>query len=330
MKVSLPFMKGMRIVFFGTPDFAVASLEALVENGYDVVGVVTAADKPAGRGQKLQPSAVKSYALEQGLNVLQPTNLKSEDFVSTLRSLKADIQIVVAFRMLPEVVWNMPKLGTYNVHGSLLPDYRGAAPINWAIINGEKTTGVTFFKLKHEIDTGNILNSKSTAIDEKETAGEVYSRLMHLGASLLIESLQLIESESYTLQEQKPTTLAKHAPKIHKEDCEISWEQPAENVHNFIRGMSPFPCAFSRVKEDGKEEVWKISRSKKTINPCGAPNKLKSEGNRLFASCSDFWLEILEIQTPGKRRLTAAEFLNGYKGDIASIEIQKKPSGEGS
>lgn len=320
----------MRIFFFGTPDFAVASLAALVENDFEVVGVVTAPDKPAGRGHKLQPSAVKSYALEQGLNILQPTNLKSDEFVSELRSLKADIQIVVAFRMLPEVVWNMPELGTYNVHGSLLPDYRGAAPINWAIINGEKTTGVTFFKLKHEIDTGSILNSKSTPIGEDETAGEVYSRLMHEGASLLLESLRIIQSESYTLKEQDLSSESKHAPKIFKDDCEINWNQSAENVHNFIRGMSPFPCAFTKVKIEEREEVWKVSRSKKTNRPSTSRNGFLQEGNQLFVACNDFWLEIIEIQTPGKRRLKVIEFLNGFKGDVSKVQIIKKPSGEGS
>ncbi|HAQ72285.1 MAG TPA: methionyl-tRNA formyltransferase [Flavobacteriales bacterium] len=319
----------MRIVFFGTPDFAVASLNALVENSYDVVGVITAPDKPAGRGHKLQPSAVKSYALEQRLNVLQPTNLKAEDFITELESLRADIQIVVAFRMLPEIVWNMPKLGTFNVHGSLLPDYRGAAPINWAIINGEKSTGVTFFKLKHEIDTGSILNSKSTPIGEDETAGEVYARLMHEGASLLVDSLKMIESGSYTLKEQVLSSEPKHAPKIFKDDCEINWNQSAQNVHNFIRGMSPFPCAFTKVRIEEREEVWKISRSKKTDRPSASRICFIQDGNQLFAACDDFWLEILEIQTPGKRRLKTIEFLNGFKGDITNVQILKKPSEEG-
>ncbi len=322
-------MNGMRIVFFGTPDFAVASLTALVENHFEVVGVVTAPDKPAGRGHKLQPSAVKSYALEHNLNILQPTNLKSKDFISELRSLNADIQIVVAFRMLPEVVWNMPQLGTYNVHGSLLPDYRGAAPINWAIINGEKTTGVTFFKLKHEIDTGSILNSRSTPIDENETAGDVYNRLMQEGASLLVESLKMITSGSYTLQEQDLSSESKHAPKIFKDDCEIKWNQNVQNVHNFIRGMSPFPCGFTKVRVEDREEVWKISRSKKTDRPSTSKNGFLREGNQLFVECNDFWLEILEIQTPGKRRLKATEFLNGFKGQIEGVKIIKKPSEKG-
>ena len=231
--------------------------------------------------------------------------------------------------MLPEIVWNMPKLGTFNVHGSLLPDYRGAAPVNWAIINGEKSTGVTFFKLKHEIDTGSILNSKSTPIGEDETAGEVYARLMHEGASLLVESLKLIESGSYTLQEQDLSSESKHAPKIFKDDCEIDWNQSAKSVHNFIRGMSPFPCAFTKVRIEKREEDWKIAKSKKTDRPSASGISFMQEGNQLFAACDDFWLEILEIQTPGKRRLKAIEFLNGFKGDITNVQILKKPSEEG-
>lgn len=322
-------MNSMRIVFFGTPDFAVASLAALVDHGYEVVGVVTAPDKPAGRGQKLQPSAVKSYAIEHNLRILQPTNLKSEDFISDLRSLTANIQIVVAFRMLPEAVWIMPRLGTYNVHGSLLPDYRGAAPINWAIINGETTTGVTFFKLKHEIDTGSILLNRSITIDENETAGEVYHRLMHEGASLLLESLTLIESDDYALREQRITENTKHAPKIFKEDCEINWCQSAQSVHNFVRGLSPFPCAFTRVRYAENKEVWKLMKTQKTDDSCTSSDHFKREGNRLFVACSDKWLEILEIQTPGKRKLSAHEFLNGFKTDITAVEVKKKPSDEG-
>ncbi len=322
-------MNSMRIVFFGTPDFAVASLAALVDHGYEVVGVVTAPDKPAGRGQKLQPSAVKSYAIEHNLRILQPTNLKSEEFISDLRSLTADIQIVVAFRMLPEAVWNMPRLGTYNVHGSLLPDYRGAAPINWAIINGETTTGVTFFKLKHEIDTGSILLNRSITIDENETAGEVYHRLMHEGASLLLESLKLIESGNYELREQHITENTKHAPKIFKDDCEINWNQPAQQVHNFIHGLSPFPCAFTNVRYAENNEVWKVIKTQKTNDSCASSDHFKREGNQIFVACSDKWLEILEIQTPGKRKLSASEFLNGFKTDITAVQVKKKPSDEG-
>lgn len=312
--------KNLRIVFFGTPDFAVASLKALVENGKNVVAVVTAPDKPAGRGHKLQPSPVKEFAIEQNLPVLQPTNLKSEDFVEELRSYKADLQIVVAFRMLPEVVWNMPEFGTYNVHGSLLPDYRGAAPINWAIINGEQKTGVTTFKLQHEIDTGSILDQAETAIGENETVGEVYERLMHLGATLLVKSVARIEAGNIELKQQPSPRENTHAPKLFKEMCKIEPSKTAQEIHNFIRGLSPFPCAFLQVKlEDGTEENWKVYETR--FSGFSASQTLEAQNDRLYLKCSDKSLEIITIQTPGKKRLSAAEFLRGNRHNLSALEI---------
>lgn len=314
-------MENMRIVFFGTPDFAVASLEALLRTSHEVVAVVTAPDKPAGRGQKESPSPVKECALQHGLKILQPTNLKSDDFVDALRKCHADVQIVVAFRMLPEVVWDMPTLGTYNVHGSLLPDYRGAAPINWAIINGERETGVTTFKLQHQIDTGNLLLQRATAIGPDENAGDVYMRLMDLGAELLVESIELIARDEVNLTPQ-PSQVFKHAPKIHKEDCKINWNLPAQRVHDFIRGMNPFPGAFTLVKNEDGLEPWKIGKTKMTGFFSNAPGQFRSEGAQLFIGTGDKELEVLLIQPPGKKKLSAVEFLNGYRGNASSLLCQ--------
>jgi len=314
-------MEGLRIVFFGTPDFAVASLDALLGTTHEVVAVVTAPDKPSGRGQQERASPVKECALQHGIQVLQPTNLKSEDFMEALQKCHADIQVVVAFRMLPEVVWDMPVLGTYNVHGSLLPDYRGAAPINWAIINGERETGVTSFKLQHEIDTGNLLLQQSTPIGPNENAGDVYMRLMDLGAKLLVESIELIASGTAKLTPQ-PDQVSKHAPKIQKEDCKINWNLPAQQVHDFIRGMNPFPGAFTLVKNEDGLEPWKIGQTKMTSLFSNAPGQFRTEGSQLFIGTGDKELEILLIQPPGKKKLSAVEFLNGYRGTVSSLLCQ--------
>ena len=312
----------LRIVFFGTPDFAVASLKALVDAGKNVVAVVTAPDKPAGRGHKLQPSPVKEFAVEHDLPVLQPTNLKSEDFVSELASYHANLQIVVAFRMLPEVVWNMPPLGTYNVHGSLLPDYRGAAPINWAIINGENETGVTTFKLQHEIDTGNILDQAKTAIGPNDTMGDIYPKLMHLGAELLLKSIANIESGNIELKPQPTPKQNTHAPKIFKETCKIDLNKTAQEIHNFVRGMSPFPAAFLSVKlEDDNLENWKILETRTTDLGADSPPRLKADTNQLYLVCKDALLEIKSIQTPGKKRLSADDFLRGNRHDLSTLTL---------
>ncbi|MEZ4721720.1 MAG: methionyl-tRNA formyltransferase [Flavobacteriales bacterium] len=307
-------MKDLRIVFFGTPDFAVASLRALVDNKFHVVAAVTAPDKPSGRGHKMQSPPVKTYAGEQGIPVMQPSNLKSEDFVNELRSCNADLQIVVAFRMLPEIVWNMPPLGTYNVHASLLPDYRGAAPINWAIINGENETGVTTFKLRHEIDTGNILLQQRVSIADSDNAGSLHDKLMAAGAALLVQSVEQLGLGDVKLIAQTNSKVEKHAPKIFKDDCRINWNQPAKAVRNFIRGMAPFPAAFSEISfQNGTSEAWKFFASDLNNTPSERPGVIRIEGGGILISCADQWLEIKEVQVPGKKRMTTYDFLKGLR-----------------
>jgi len=313
----------MKIVFLGTPDFAVASLKALVENKFDVVGVVTMPDKKSGRGMKLQESAVKKYAVEQGLNVLQPTNLKDAEFQSELKSLGADLQIIVAFRMLPEAVWNMPKYGTFNLHGSLLPDYRGAAPINWAIMNGEAETGVTTFFLEHEIDTGEIIDNAKVAIGPNETAGELHNRLMEVGADLVVKTTRAIESGNIKTQKQddilgdrKP----KLAYKIFKDTCEIKWNKPVHEVHNQIRGLSPYPAAFTTLKfEDGKElglKIFKTEISDETLSVA----EIKTDGKKeLLIGCLNGSLRVVELQLAGKKRMPIQSFLQGVQIEKASL-----------
>ena len=301
-----------RIVFMGTPDFAVATLKALLDSGADVVGVITAPDRKAGRGMKLQPSAVKKFSVENNLKVLQPTNLKSEEFLAELRLLEATLQIVVAFRMLPEVVWNMPKNGTFNLHASLLPQYRGAAPINWAVINGEKESGVTTFFLQHKIDTGNIILQQRVGISDDMTAGELHDELMEVGAKLVVKTLEAIESGNCPSTPQKDSSELKEAPKIFKETCKINWSKPVEEVYNLIRGLSPYPTAFTTLT-DGKSELGlKIRRSekvdKKAVEKTGV---LSVENDRLFISCMNGCLEILELQLAGKKRMKTADLLRG-------------------
>ncbi len=297
----------------GTPEFAVASLDALVNAGCNIVAVVTAPDKPAGRGMKLTQSAVKTYAVEKGLNVLQPEKLKNPAFIEELQALKADLQVVVAFRMLPEVVWNMPPLGTINVHGSLLPQYRGAAPINWAIINGEKETGVTTFKLKHEIDTGDILLQEKIAIGEDETAGEIHDRMKEVGAQLLVTTVKGLAEGS--LQEVPQVSFAtaelKHAPKIFTETCTINWNSSCNHIHNLIRGLSPFPGALSRLQE----KVLKIYKSKKEItNPSIAPGEWTTDSKTyLKFACTDGYVHVTELQLEGKKRMLVEDFLRGFR-----------------
>lgn len=292
----------------GTPDFAVPSLKILLDNGYEVVAVVTAPDKPGGR-QGVQQSAVKLFALENGLPILQPVKLKDPDFVDALRALKADLQVVVAFRMLPEVVWSMPPMGTMNLHGSLLPKYRGAAPINWAIIRGEKETGVTTFLLQHEIDTGDLLYQERIPIGENDTAGEVHDRMMQVGAGLLLRSVQALENGTATPSPQADVE-ATHAPKIHTDTCRIDFNQPTETVHNFIRGLSPYPGAWTMLGD----KVLKIIRTEKAqadTQPAKAGEFLVEGKKTLKISTSDGYLQVLELQLEGKRRMSAVDFLNG-------------------
>ncbi|MBX7263533.1 MAG: methionyl-tRNA formyltransferase [Chitinophagaceae bacterium] len=298
----------------GTPVFAVASLNALVNAGCNIVAVVTAPDKPAGRGLQLNESAIKKYAVANNLKILQPVKLKSVDFIETLKSLKADVQIVVAFRMLPEMVWNMPTMGTINVHGSLLPQYRGAAPINWAVINGEKFTGVTTFKLKHAIDTGNILLQESLAIDENETAGEVHDKMKELGAELLLKTIQqlaegkLIEKEQNKLNN---TLTLKHAPKLYSENGKIDFSKTVEEVHNLVRGLSPFPGAYTFLNN----KLLKIYRTIKEVSdePLEV-GSIKSDGKKYFKmACCNGYINILELQLEGKKRMKIEDFLRGNK-----------------
>jgi len=312
--------KDLRIVFMGTPDFAVASLKELVDKGYNVVGVITAPDKPAGRGKKLQQSAVKQYALEQGLHILQPEKLKNEAFIEELKALKTDLQVVVAFRMLPEVVWNMPRLGTFNLHGSLLPQYRGAAPLNWAVINGESKTGVTTFLLDHEIDTGKILFKKEIDIWENDTVGTIHDTLMDIGAKLVVETVDALAEGNYKAipqDELADKTEIKHAPKIFKEDCKIDWSNDVEITRNLIRGLSPYPAAWSTLKhkETGNEISAKIFfalqvEGKKNT----APGTIESDGkNFVKVACTNGWLQITDLQIAGKKRMKVQEFLRGFQ-----------------
>lgn len=301
-----------RIIFMGTPDFAVASLDALVKAGHNIVGVITAPDKPAGRGMKLTSSAVKQYAIDHHLPLLQPEKLKNVVFLEELRALKADLQVVVAFRMLPEVVWNMPPLGTINVHGSLLPQYRGAAPINWAVINGEPETGVTTFKLQHEIDTGNILLQDRFAIGEDETAGEVHDKMKFVGAALLAKTVDELTNGNITEvpQESIETARLKHAPKIFTDTCRINWANSLKSIHNQIRGLSPFPGAFTTL--DNK--TLKIFKSKKISDLSVAPGTIDTDNKTyLRFAAADGYIDVLELQLEGKKRMQIEDFLRGYK-----------------
>jgi len=309
-------LKDIRIVFMGTPEFAVASLGALVKAGCNIVCVITAPDKPSGRGMQLQQSAVKKYAVEHNLNILQPEKLKSLQFLEDLRSLKADLQIVVAFRMLPEFVWNMPPLGTVNLHGSLLPQYRGAAPINWAIINGEKETGVTTFKLKHEIDTGDILLQESFPIGENETAGEVHDKMKETGAEILVKTIQGLADGTLKETPQLSETdsrLLKHAPKINTDTCRINWCQPVENIFNLVRGLSPYPSAFTILNE----KMLKIYKAKKEIIFPSLPEGDYETDEKTFLkfACTNGYLHLLEVQLEGKKKMAIEEFLRGFRNN---------------
>ncbi|SMD37801.1 methionyl-tRNA formyltransferase [Reichenbachiella faecimaris] len=303
----------MRIVFMGTPEFAVPSLKILHENGFEIVGVITAPDKPKGRGKKLQGTPVKEYAERAGLHVLQPTNLKSEEFLSELRSLKADLQIVVAFRMLPEVVWNMPDDGTFNLHGSLLPQYRGAAPINWALMNGETETGVTTFFLKHEIDTGSIILQDKEPIDSEDTVGDLYERLMKKGARLVLKTVQQIDAGEVTLSPQKESEGLKMAPKIHKETCEINWNLDSEQTRNFVRGLSPYPAAWT-ILGGKKFKVYKVRPAEREANKAIGEYETDKK-TYLSVRTKSGWLDLLDLQMEGKKRMLIDDLLRGYKFD---------------
>ena len=318
----------------GTPEFAVETLKALVVNGYHVVAVVTQPDKPVGRhGSVLQSSAVKQYAVEHGIPVLQPEKMKDPQFVETLRSYRANLQVVVAFRMLPEVVWAMPDYGTFNVHAALLPQYRGAAPINWAVINGETQTGVTTFFLDHDIDTGRIIMKKTFDIPDDADVEYVYDGLMHLGAEICLETLQaIIDADGYPVtiaqddaNSQQPIANSplKSAPKIFKETCEIDWTKTAKQVYDFVRGLSPYPGAWTTlVTPDDKETVLKIFKTRKTGMECQAETgSLRIEGKQLQVAAADQWLQLEELQLAGKKRMAVRDFLNGMK-DIDQCRIK--------
>jgi len=311
----------LRIVYMGTPEFAVESLRILVEGGYNVVGVVTMPDKPVGRhGSVLQASDVKQYALSVGLPVLQPEKLKDESFLEELKALNADLQIVVAFRMLPEVVWDMPRFGTFNLHGSLLPQYRGAAPINWAIINGEAETGVTTFFLTHEIDTGKIIKQKKIKIEETDNAGTVHDKLMKIGAELVVETVDLLLNGEIEATEQESLFTNQEelhiAPKIFKETCRIDWGQPLKKIYDFIRGLSPYPAAWTElVGDDGKAITLKIYETKKAFASHDLPvGTIRTNGrNTLEIAVMDGFLQLISVQLAGKKRMTTNDFLNGFK-----------------
>ncbi len=300
----------MRVIFLGTPEFSVASLDAIIKAGFDVVAVVTAPDKPAGRGMKLTSSAVKQYAVAHHIPVLQPVKLKDPAFVEELRSYKADLQVVIAFRMLPEVIWNMPLKGTVNLHASLLPDYRGAAPINWAIINGETETGVSTFLLKHEIDTGDVILNKKIVITPEMTAGELHDKLMILGADSIVETLNRIQSGNYSPQPQKGSSL-KMAPKLFTQDCIIDWNQPSVDIYNKIRGLSPFPGAITYLNN----RLIKVFKASYTLGSSPLePGTLQSDQRTVLSfRTQDGFVNILEMQMEGKKRMFVEDFLRGHQ-----------------
>jgi methionyl-tRNA formyltransferase len=308
----------MKIIFMGTPDFAVPSLDILVKQGYDVVAVVTATDKMGGRGgKKVLTSAVKRYAVDHDIPVLQPKNLKAPDFVETLRSYHADLQIVVAFRMLPEVVWAMPPHGTYNLHGSLLPRYRGAAPIHWAVINGDKNTGVTTFKLKHEIDTGNILLQRSMPIAETDTTGTVHDQMMQLGAEVVLETVQLIEAGNPAFTPQDESQVSK-APKLYHDTCKIDWDDTVDNIYDKIRGLNPFPTAWTTLDDIELKIYW---ADRDTTPHQETPGTISSDHKRyLRVAARDGYLYLKDVKLSGKRRMPITDLLNGLKWDAVKMK----------
>ncbi|MGQ8337497.1 methionyl-tRNA formyltransferase [Sunxiuqinia sp. A32] len=316
--------KELRIVFMGTPDFAVESLKELVENNYQVVGVITVPDKPAGRGRKLHESAVKKYAVEKGLKVLQPEKLKNPTFIEELKSLNADLQVVVAFRMLPEMVWNMPRLGTFNLHGSLLPQYRGAAPLNWAVINGEKETGVTTFLLSHEIDTGAILFHEKTAIGENDTVGDIHDRLMGVGAKLVSKTVDALAEGNYSPVEQDhiQTENLKPAPKIFKDDCLIDWNKDGQTIKNLIRGLSPYPTAWTTLTDGNGNPITMKIFFADFEEAETTPGEIDTdEKTYLKIAANNGWLNITDLQISGKKRMNVGDLLRGFHG-ASELKVQ--------
>jgi len=315
--------ENFRIVFMGTPEFAVTILNEIIVNNFNVVGVITAPDKPAGRGQKISESDVKKYSVEKGLNILQPTNLKDESFIAELKNLNADLFVVVAFRMLPEIVWAMPPKGTINLHASILPNYRGAAPINWAVMNGEKQSGVTTFFIEKEIDTGKIIDRSYVEIGENETVGELHDRLMELGAKVSCETIEKIRLGDIAGIPQIELTEGeiKIAPKIFKPMCQIDWSKPVEDVHNFCRGLSPYPTAWTTFKNEEKKEEksFKIFKTEKTDIRVESSNKLKATKEGILIPCGDFYLKVIELQPEGKRRMNFKDLLAGNPIDDLSV-----------
>jgi methionyl-tRNA formyltransferase len=307
-------MENLRIVFMGTPEFAVGILDSIYQHNYDIAAVITAPDKPAGRGQKLKYSAVKEYALKKNLKLLQPTNLKDEHFLSELKDLDANLQVVVAFRMLPEAVWKMPKLGTFNLHASLLPQYRGAAPINWAIINGEKLTGVTTFFIDEKIDTGAMILREQIDIMPNETAGELHDRLMELGKDTVIKTLALIKEGKAETTIQPMSDDIKTAYKLNKENCKINWTKPGADIHNLVRGLSPYPAAWCYLIDNEAEWNVKIyETSFENVNHNNSPGKVMVENKTIKVSVSDGFIKIISLQLPGKKKMSANELLNGTR-----------------
>jgi len=314
-------MEKLRIIFMGTPEFAVGILDTIIKNNYDVVGVITAADKPAGRGQKIKYSAVKEYALANNLTLLQPTNLKDESFLSELKALNANLQIVVAFRMLPKVVWEMPSLGTFNLHASLLPNYRGAAPINWAIINGETKTGVTTFFIDDKIDTGAMILNSEINIEPEETAGQLHDRLMHLGSTTVIDTLKVIENGNVTTTIQEDNSDIKTAYKLNKENCKIDWTKSGAEINNLIRGLSPYPASWCFLKDQNEELSIKIYEAKLVSESHSYEvGKLISSKKEIKIAIKDGFIQLLSLQFPGKKRMLASELLNGVSfSDVAKV-----------
>lgn len=307
-------MRKLRIIFMGTPDFAVHTLQSIVEAGYEVVGVITAPDKPAGRGRKLHESAVKKYAVEQNLKVLQPTNLKSEDFLKELKDLQANLQVVVAFRMLPEVVWKMPELGTFNLHASLLPQYRGAAPINWAIMNGETITGVSTFFIDEKIDTGEMIFQEKVLIDPEENAGSLHDKLMHTGGKLVLKTLSAIEAGPVDTISQKEAAELKSAHKLTRENTKIDWQRSIDEIYNFVRGLSPYPSAWTTLQNGDDEVMMKVYETKKEKTEHNLETgSLFQEGKNVKIAVQGGFIVLKEVQLPGKRKMPIKDLLNGYK-----------------
>lgn len=306
-------MNNLRIVFMGTPYFAVTTLKALIENNFNIVAVITAPDKPAGRGRKIQTSAVKEYALKNNLEILQPTNLKDKNFLSNLKSLNANLQIVVAFRMLPKQVWQMPKLGTFNLHASLLPNYRGAAPIHWAIINGETQTGVTTFFINEKIDTGNIILQEKTNIKENTTVGELHDKLMHIGSNLVITTTKLIAKGNIDTKPQNQNEDLREAPKIYTKTCKINWSNPINNIYNLIRGLNPYPAAWTTLYNNNKKLKLKIFDVEKEVtNHKLKTGEIKVSKNEIRIAVTQGFIKILSLQIEGKKKMNTKDLLNGY------------------